>query len=252
MITKYMQRSERFYVEVPKSDRKNKEETSMQLVLRIGGSVIASPINPELIGEYANLVSTIGEKDHSIIVVVGGGALARDLIGYARRLDLNQEAQDEIAISASRIFAQFLLKKIGFSACTNVSSSIEAAVKCTREGKIAVMGGLKPGMTTDTVAAKAVEALNASLLVKATDQDGIYDKDPKRNKGAVKLDHLRFEDLTRVCTEEKHYAGIHQVIDPEAIKILQRCKTRVVVVNGFEPKNVLWAIEGKNVGTLVD
>jgi uridylate kinase len=224
----------------------------MRLVLRIGGSVIASPVNPELIGEYAKLVNTIKERDHEIIVVVGGGALARDLIGYAKRLGLDQEAQDEIAIAASRIFAQFLLKKIGSSACPDVSQSIRRAMRCVEEGKIAVMGGLKPGMTTDAVAAKAIEALNASLLVKATDQEGIYDKDPKRNKGAVKLDRLKFEDLTNVCTEEKHYAGIHQVIDPEAIKVLRRCKARVIVVNGFKPRNVLLAIERKDVGTLVE
>jgi uridylate kinase len=68
----------------------------------------------------------------------------------------------------------------------------------------------------------------------------------------VKLDHLRFEDLTRVCVENKHKAGIHQIIDPEAIRILQRMKTKVVVVNGFKPKNVVRAVEGERVGTLVD
>lgn len=224
----------------------------MRIVLRVGGSVVASPVNPELIGEYADMMKAMGTQGHQIVVVVGGGALAREFIGVARSLGLSQKDQDGIAISVSRIFAQLLLKRIGNSGCEDVSLSVEEAVRCTSKGKVAVMGGLKPGMTTDAVAAMVAEALEADLLVKATDQEGIFDKDPKKHADAVKLDHLRFEDLTRVCVEDKHKAGIHQVIDPEGIKILQRTRVKVVVVNGFNPKNVLTAVEGKRVGTLVD
>jgi uridylate kinase len=60
------------------------------------------------------------------------------------------------------------------------------------------------------------------------------------------------KDLNRVCAEDKHRAGIHQIIDPEAIRILQQAKVKVVVVNGFKPENVLMAIEGQRVGTLID
>jgi uridylate kinase len=52
--------------------------------------------------------------------------------------------------------------------------------------------------------------------------------------------------------EDKHKAGIHQIIDPEAVRILMRKKVRVVVVNGFKPENVLDVIEGKSVGTTID
>jgi len=89
------------------------------------------------------------------------------------------------------------------------------------------------------------------LLVKATDQNGVYDKDPRKHPDAVKLDHLRFDDLSRVFDESKHKAGIHQIIDPEAAKILRRCRIKVVVVSGFAPKNVLGAVKGKSLGTLI-
>lgn len=224
----------------------------MRIVLRIGGSVVASPVNPELIGEYADMMKTLRTRGHHIVVVVGGGALAREFIGVAKSLGLDQEAQDGIAIRVSRIFGQLLLRRIGNSGCEDVSLSVEEAVLCTSKGKVAVMGGLKPGMTTDAVAAMVAQTLNADLLVKATDQEGIFDKDPKKHADAVKLDHLRFEDLTRVCVQDKHEAGIHQIVDPEAIKILKRTKIKVVVVNGFKPKSVLMAIRGDHIGTLVD
>ena len=224
----------------------------MRIVLRIGGSVVASPVRSELIGEYSDMMRTLSAKGHQVAVVVGGGALAREFISVANTLGLKQRAQDEIAISVSKIYAQLFLKKIGNKGCGNVLSTIEEAVECVEAGKVAIMGGLKPGMTTDAVAALLAQSLKADLLVKATNQEGIFDKDPEKHADAVKLNHLRYEDLTRVCAEDRHKAGIHQILDPVAISILEQAKVRVIVVNGFKPRNVLMAVEGKSVGTLVD
>ena len=152
----------------------------------------------------------------------------------------------------SRIFALFFLKKIADVSCEAVPLTIEDAVECFDKGRIVVMGGLEPGMTTDTVAALVAGKVKADLLVKATDQEGVYDKDPRKHADAKKLEHLSLEDLSHVCTEDKHEAGIHQIIDPEAIKILKQDRVRVVVVNGFDPKNVLTAVKGSSVGTLID
>ena len=220
--------------------------------MRIGGSVVASPINPALIGRYVELLKDLKMQGHELAVVVGGGALARDFIKVAKNLGLDERAQDNVAISVSRIFAQLFLKKLGELGCEAIPLTVEDAVKCLRDGKVAVMGGLKPGMTTDTVAALIAEKVNADLLIKATDQEGIYDKDPKKHADAVMLKHLSFEELPNVFAEDKHKAGIHQILDPEAVKILKRKRVRVVVVNGFKPENILAVVKGKHVGTMID
>jgi len=220
--------------------------------MRIGGSVVASPINPALIGRYMELLKDLKMQGHELAVVVGGGALARDFIKAAKNLGLDESAQDEVAISVSRIFAQLLLKKLGELGCKVVPLTVEDAVKCLQDGKVAVMGGLKPGMTTDTVAALIAEKVNADLLIKATDQEGIYNKDPRKYADAVLLEHLSFKELSNVFAEDKHKAGIHQILDPEAVKILKRKRVRVVVVNGFKPENILAVVEGKHVGTMID
>jgi len=220
--------------------------------MRIGGSVVASPINPALIGRYIKLLKDLKMQGHEVAVVVGGGALARDFIKVAKNLGLDERAQDEVAISVSRIFAQLFLKKLGELGCEAIPLTVEDAVKCLRDGKVAVMGGLKPGMTTDTVAALIAEKMNADLLIKATDQEGIYDKDPKKHADAVMLKHLSFEELPNVFAEDKHKAGIHQILDSEAVKILKRKRVRVVVVNGFKPENILAVVKGKHIGTLID
>jgi uridylate kinase len=223
----------------------------VRIVVRIGGSVVANPINIELMGKYADIIKAIREQGHEVAVVLGGGALAREFINLAKNLGLDMNAQDEVAISCSRLFAQLFLKKLGDLGCSRVAISLDEADQCLNEGKIVVMGGLKPGITTDTVATLLTERIKADLLVKGTDQNGIYNKDPRKNPDAVKLDHLTFEELASVFEQNEHKAGIHQIIDPEAVKVLKRNKVKTIVFSGFDPENMLAAIRGENVGTVI-
>ena len=222
-----------------------------RLVVRIGGSVVASPINTDLMSKYAELIKQIKSQGHEIAVILGGGSLAREFISIAKNLGLDMPAQDEIAISCSRLFAQLFLKKLGHLACSKVAVTLDEAAEYFSQGKIVVMGGLKPGITTDTVAALVAERLNAQLLVKGTDQDGVYNKDPRKFPDAIKQNRLSFDDLSKVLEFSEHKAGIHQVIDPMAIKILKQNHMKLIVFNGFKPENLLAAAGGKNVGTLI-
>lgn len=224
----------------------------MRIVVRIGGSVVANPINTELIGKYADIIKQIRSEGHEVAVILGGGALARQFIGLAKELGLDMNAQDEVAISCSRLFAQLFLKRLGDVSCSRVAVTLDDATHFLNEGKIVVMGGLKPGITTDTVATLVAERIKADLLVKGTDQNGVYNKDPRKHPDAIKLDHLTFEELANVFEQNEHKAGIHQVIDPEAVKVLKRNKVKTIVVSGFKAENMLAAIRGENVGTIIN
>ncbi len=224
----------------------------MRVVFRIGGSVVASPVNTDLMKKYVEVLLSIKMQGHDVVVIVGGGALARQFISIAQNLGLEMSAQDEVAISVSRLFAQLFLKKFGTAACPNVSITLEDAAEGLKTGRIVVMGGLKPGITTDTVAALVAEKVNADMLVKGTDQEGIYNKDPRKHLCAVKLDYMSFEELASVFSENQHRAGIHQIIDPEAVKVLKRTRVKLIVVNGFKPENFFAAVKGEKVGTVVN
>ncbi len=224
----------------------------MRIVLRIGGSVVASPINPQLITKYGEILQALKTQKHKIVVVTGGGALAREFIGIAKSLSLDMQSQDELAISVSRLFAQLFLKKLGALPFPKVALTLDDVKEYLNTGKIVVMGGLKPGITTDAVAALVAERINADLLLKGTDQDGIYNKDPRKNPDAAKLDRLSFDELSNVFSETEHKAGMHQIIDPEAVKVLKRKHVRLIVVNGFRPENILAAVKGEKVGTVVE
>ena len=223
----------------------------MRLVIRVGGSAVASPFNPKLMNDYVELLLNLKQQGHAVAAVIGGGSLSRELIKTARAMGLSEPAQDEVAISVSRVAAQLFVLRLGTHGTLTVPTTIEDAAKSFKKGKIVVMGGLKPGMTTDSVAAMLAERVNADLLVKASNVDGIYTKDPKKHKDAEKLERLSFNDLRGLFEKEKHEAGIHQVIDPEAVRILQKNKIKTVVVDGFKPENVLLAVKGEKVGTLI-
>jgi uridylate kinase len=224
----------------------------MRVVLRIGGSVVASPINVKLIAAYVELLKTLRKQGHEVAAVVGGGQLARDFIATAKNLCLPMQAQDEIAISVSRLFAQLFVEKLGSAGFDRVAVTLDEAAECLAKGKILVMGGLKPGITTDAVATLVAERVDADLLVKGTDQDGVFDKDPRKHKDAMKLDHMFLDDLCKVLELNRHEAGMHQVIDPVAIEVLKRNHMQLIVVNGFKPENVLAAVKGETVGTVID
>jgi uridylate kinase len=223
----------------------------MKIVIRIGGSVIASPPNPLLIQKHFEVIRSLRIQGHELVVVVGGGLLARDFIKIAKDLGLTEQEQDEVAISVSKMFAQLLALKLGGLEWKLVPSSIEEAVNMLGERGVVIMGGLKPGMTTDTVAALIASQINSDLIIKATDQDGIYTRDPRKYSDAEKLDELSLDALGKLLEEGKHKAGIHQIIDPEAIRILKEKRIKTVVINGFKPENIIAAVKGEKIGTRI-
>lgn len=223
----------------------------MIIVVRIGGSITASPINLELISRYVDLLKDLERQGNKVIAVVGGGALAREYIRYGEELGLVEDAQDWLAIEVSRLHALLFNLKLDCVKKGKVNASVDEVLETLKKRNIVILGGLKPGMTTDSVAALISREADAKLLVKATDQDGIYTKDPREYPDAEKLDMVTFKDLASLLKQDRHEAGIHQILDPVAVKILQKAKIRTVVVNGFKPENVLRAVNGEEIGTRI-
>lgn len=219
-----------------------------KVVLRIGGSVLGSPPKAKLLKEYAEAISEGRTSGLSIGVVVGGGPISRSYITTAKELGLPREAQDMIAIEASRLNAKLVALKLGVK---RVSTTIQGMILELEKNKVGVMGGLRPGITTDTVAAILGEAWHSDLIVKASDQDGIYTADPKTDKEAKLLHKLSYQDLVRILGGTHHRPGIHSIVDPVAVRFISKRKMTLVVTNGFYPTNVRRALLGERVGTLV-
>lgn len=220
----------------------------MKVVLRIGGSVLGAPPSAKVVNAYADAISDLNQEGHSVGVVVGGGGVAREYIRSAAQMGLSLFQQDTVAIHASRLNARLVAMKLG--GVSSVPTSIDGMLQRLARNRVAVMGGLKPGITTDTVAALVAQRWRAELLVKASDQNGIYTEDPRVNKKAKKLDKITYEKMKQILGGT-HRPGIHSIVDPVAVDRLFELRIRLVVFNGSDPKGVLKAVHGEKAGTVV-
>ena len=218
----------------------------MKIVLRIGGSVLGSPPDGGIIASYAAIAEKALSK-HKMVIVVGGGSIARQYIEAASKSGLGTEDQDLIAIEASRLNAKLVGMKLG---SPDVPTTVETAISRVTKNGVVVMGGLRPGITTDTVATLVAEAWRSNLMIKASNQEGIFTADPRVHKRAQLLPRVSYPMLEAILGG-RHAPGIHSIVDPVAVERIVKRRIKLVVVNGANPENVLSAIEGAPVGTTV-
>jgi len=210
--------------------------------------VLGSPPSAKVVNAYAEVIADLNFEGHSVAVVVGGGEISREYIRSAAAMGLSTYQQDTVAIHASRLNARLVAMKLG--GVSSVPTSIDGMLQRLARNRVAVMGGLKPGITTDTVAAVVAAKWRADILVKASDQNGIYTEDPRVNKKAKKLDRLSYDKMKQILGGS-HRPGIHSIVDPVAVDQLVESRVRLVVLNGADPKGVIKAIHGEKIGTVV-
>lgn len=219
----------------------------MKLVISIGGSILVSNLSAENFRKYAEVLRDLS-KIHQLVVVVGGGIIAREYISISRELGANEAVSDLIGIEVTRLNARLLISALGDVAYPEPLRDYTEIPKVLSSGKIAVMGGVAPGQTTDAVAAVAAEYINADLLVNATSVDGVYTSDPRKDPSAKKIERMSAEELVKVVMSTEMRAGSRAVIDPLAAKIIERSKIRTIVLDGRNPEN-LKKIFGDHGGT---
>lgn len=118
------------------------------------------------------------------------------------------------------------------------------AVRHLEKGRVVVFGcGTgNPFFSTDTAAALRAAEIDADIIMKATMVDGVYDSDPKKNPDAVKYDTLTFMEVLNKNL---------QVMDGTAATLCRENGIAILVFNIDHPDNIVKAICGESVGTLV-
>ena len=224
----------------------------MKIVISLGGSVmVPDEIDKDYIQKFAKLARELHKK-HQLAIVTGGGRTARKYIEPAREFGASEVFCDLIGIGATRLNARLLSAAIGAEANMEPPKDHMDALKALDFGKIAVMGGTEPGHSTDAVAALFAEYMRADLFINVSDIDGVYDKDPKKNKDAKRLDRLSIDGLVDMIKSKSVGAGKYELIDILAVKVIQRSKIKTIFISK-DPDNLRNAIEGKKfVGTVID
>jgi uridylate kinase len=222
-----------------------------KVVISLGGSILIPSLEQNRIQQYVPVLRDIASRCH-LFVVVGGGGEARRYIGAARRLLIDEGTADEIGIMITRLNATMLVAAMGDDAYPRVAESHAEAKKFAEHRKCVVMGGITPGQTTDAVAAVLAERVRADVFINVTSVDGIYSADPKKNKKAVRYDHLTPRQLIGIVGKAQLVAGLNTVLDIIAARVVERSKIPLVVLDGTDPENLRSAvISGRYKGTVV-
>jgi uridylate kinase len=216
------------------------------VAVSIGGSFLVQDagIDVSFAREVAGLLSRVA-TGRRVLAVVGGGAVARRYIEAARALGEEESTLDDLGIAITRANARVLLAALP-SAFPRPPATLDEAAACLRTHRIVVMGGTHPGHTTDAVAAMAAEKSGAFRLVIATNVDGVYEADPRKNPRAKRLPRLSAEELVRITFEGFGPAGSTGVVDPLGARIIARSGIPCAIVNGRDLKALEAALEGRD------
>lgn len=222
----------------------------MRIVVTIGGSIIISGYDYKMFKGYADVLKQI-KADNDIFVVVGGGKTARDYINIARELGASEALCDDIGIQVTRLNAKILIMALENDAYPSVPKDFNEALKFSTSDKIIVMGGTEPAHSTDAVGSILAEFIKADLLINATSVDGLYDKDPNKYNDARMFEKITPAEMMDLFNKKDIKAGTYEFFDVTAIQIINRSKIRTVIVNGNHPENLIRAIKGEKIGTMI-
>ena len=223
----------------------------MRAVVKLGGALFRREPDVVALKEMGKTLIGFVEKGNQLVVVAGGGENARTYIGAARKLGAEESTCDLLGIQITRANAELMRLALGSAASSKIPASLSDLPHFTGSGKAVVMGGLQPGQSTNAVAALAAEITRSEILVNGTDVEGVYTEDPKKNPNAKMLRSVDSAKLLSWAMAGEVFAGRYELLDPLAIKIMQRAKIPTRFVSLEHPENILKALLGKDVGTKV-
>lgn len=223
----------------------------MHAVVKLGGTLFRKEPDTDRIKTMAEVLSSFARGDNQLVVVAGGGENARTYIAAARKLGAEESTCDLFGIDITRVNAELFRVALGPIAYQKIPATLSELRHHTSPGKVVVMGGMQPGQSTNAVAALAAEITRSDLLVNGTDVDGVYTADPKKDPKAKLIKSVSVSKLLAWAMAGDVFAGSYELLDPLALKIMERSRmpTRFVSLN--DPKRILDALRGEDVGTLV-
>ncbi|OYZ24727.1 MAG: UMP kinase [Bdellovibrio sp. 28-41-41] len=235
-----------------------KEPVYKRILLKLSGEALAGKagtgINTTVIKQIAEDVSAAYKTGIQIGLVIGGGNIFRGVAASAEGMD--RASSDYMGMLATMINAlalQDALENAGVP--TRVQSAIamaeiaepyirRRAIRHLEKGRLVIFGAGtgNPYFTTDTAASLRAMEINAQIIMKATKVDGIYDKDPIKNPDAKKYDRISYIDVLN--------QGL-QVMDSTAISLCMDNKLPIMTFDLMKSGNILKAVMGEQIGTIV-
>jgi uridylate kinase len=221
-----------------------------KVVIKLSGSLFSLETKGTLIASYAKLFQQL-TKHYQIVLVAGGGNIARHYISVARSLGSDEASLDLLGIEVSRLNGQLLLKALNEIAYPVIPKDLNEVSLATETAKIVITGGLHPGQSTNATAALICEKINAFQYINATDVEGIYDSDPNKYKKARLIKEISVAQCMNLLSKESTAAGKYDLMDVVALKVIERSKivTSVIKLSIPNIRNIL--LKNINTGTKI-
>lgn len=229
-----------------------------RLMLKLSGESLSGSIGfgleKDALHRIAEEIVAVKKLGIEIAVTVGGGNIWR--FRDQKESGIERTVSDAMGMLATIMNAVGLQAAIeSAGAESRVCSAVDVpqlaepylrrrAIRHLEKGRVVICAGGtgNPYFTTDSAAALRALELNCDVILKATNVDGVYDKDPKQH-----LDAKKYASLTLQEAIEKGLS----VMDQAALSLCREQKIGVVVFNGTVEGNLLRVAKGEKIGTIV-
>ena len=227
-----------------------------RILLKLSGEVLAGPqghgIDFDTVQNICKAVKECSDMGVEIGLVVGGGNFWRGRSSgemdrtRADHMGMLATVMNSLALADAleqlevpvRVQTAIAMQQIAEPYIRN------RAIRHLEKGRVVIFGcGTgNPFFTTDTTAALRAAEIDANIIFKATNVDGVYDRDPNKFEDAVKFDTLSHFDILQ--------KGLN-VMDSTAASLCKDNNIPILVFNLDNPHNIVDAVLGKNIGTIV-
>lgn len=229
-----------------------------RVLLKLSGETLGGPngsgIDPDQAAVIARKVKAVYALGVQIGMVIGAGNIWRGNRGVERGMEqATADYMGMIATVMNGLVLQDALERMDVP--TRVQTAITMnqvaepyirlrAIRHMEKGRVVIMAGGtgNPYFTTDTAGVLRAMDINADLLIKGTQVDGVYTDDPKTNPDARRYERLTYSEAL------DHRL---RVMDLTAITLCMDHKLPLIVLNIWDDNSLLEAVLGKPVGTLV-
>lgn len=230
-----------------------------RVLLKLSGEALMGNlgygIDPKVVADIAQEISDVVNLGIQLAIVVGGGNIFRGVKAASAGMD--RATADYIGMIATVMNAMTLQDALerNFNIPTRVLTAIamqevaepyirRRAIRHLEKGRVVIFGAGSgnPFFTTDTTAALRAAEIEAEVVFKATKVDGVYDCDPSLNPNAHRYRSLTY---SHVLTHDL------RVMDGTAIALCKENNIPIVIFNLSVRGNIIRAIKGEPVGTLV-
>ena len=229
-----------------------------RILLKLSGEALLGErthgVDPKRILAYSKEIKEIVDAGIELAIVIGGGNIFRGVSGASNGIDRVQaDYMGMLATVINAVALKDALDKNGTQ--TRVQSAITMtavaepyirlrAIRHLEKGRVVIFaaGTGNPYFTTDTAASLRAAEIEATLMLKSTRVDGVFDKDPEKDTDAKKFDEISYKEV--VSSKLK-------VMDLTAITLCEENKMPIRVFDGTTTGNIYKALTGESLGTLI-